>query len=709
MVMFGNSKGGVRRPTRPPRRLDPTWYDRPESRLATRVGPFQLQRVLGVGGNAVTYMARDIDSAVARHVVVKLFYLRLNEDPYDKIRRFVLEAVVLEVLAGESAILSLAESSILPARDPTKISPEQAEEIRARLLDGYDYYLVLPFLSGGTLEERLARHGPLAPEQAIALAQRIGVALARAHSHEILHRDVKPPNILLNALKEPFLADWGTALFLGRNGPRLQTDVTRRPIGTSGYIPRESYRGRDTVQRDVYGLGVTFLEALTGLLPESEEEDVAFWEGRIAAAVIRVPDADLRAIVAKAVATSPSDRYPTVAAFLKALEQRSTGRATGDNAGPGATLTEPPHGVLDMLGHAAKQVARLVHPRRLLLALRSLLVVFRSWSESARQSAASQRPRAFSVLPRWSVTRAVMACALGLTVWGWMTTWPEFYGKVGSRLLPFVLAATTLWNPWLATTVSLLALALLGLSLSPLLGFSIGAVMGASLVGSRHSSPAGRTESLFHGWLLGSIITLVTSGTAVAIPIFLAIRSGSLRKGAAVGTLAYIILSLWATLKGAGFLGATMIFDPEAIGIPWFLDITLPHTASEQSLALFFHEKLLNGAHIRQLAQLMWELWTASPAPVLGLLVWSGTGALAGFLSGNGWPMAKRMSTIPWPEAVISVASFVLCQIWIIDLLGLHPVINVGELLLAGILSIGILLLLFSNRWLRTRPYTGRS
>ncbi len=163
-------------------------------------------------------------------------------------------------------------------------------------------FVVMPFIDGTTLARRLTT--PLTPAQAVRIVGQVAEALDHAHACGIVHRDVKPSNILLDRHETAYLADFGVATAID--------DPDLRGAGTPRYMAPEQVR-RELVgpAADQYGLGLTLLEALGGTL----DADLTTSMGRLPA---ELPSA-LRSVIARATAAVPADRFPSMAAFGEAL------------------------------------------------------------------------------------------------------------------------------------------------------------------------------------------------------------------------------------------------------------------------------------------------------------------------------------------------------------------------------------------------------
>ena len=207
------------------------------------LGDYQLQGVLGVGGMAEVYQARD--AVINREVAVKVLPLALAADP-SYVERFRNEA---------QAVGALNHPNIVPVHPFGEQGPY--------------LYLVMPLMKE-SLRDRLLRGVPLPVEEAVQIAVQILSGLGAAHAQGVVHRDVKPENILLDDNGVAKLTDFGIARRItiqrASGGPTLAG--TGLPVGTPQYMAPEQLRGEDLDQRaDIYALGSVLYEMLTGLPP----------------------------------------------------------------------------------------------------------------------------------------------------------------------------------------------------------------------------------------------------------------------------------------------------------------------------------------------------------------------------------------------------------------------------------------------------------
>ncbi|HEX5203133.1 MAG TPA: diguanylate cyclase [Actinoplanes sp.] len=188
--------------------------------------------------------------------------------------------------------------------------------------------LVLEYIPGGSLADRLA-HGPLAPERVVELAGQLGRGLAAAHRAGLVHRDVKPGNIMMSPGRPAKLIDFGLALL----GAEPEDDD--RAVGTFLYTsPEQSGMLKRPVdgRSDLYSLGVVLFECLTGRLPFEADDVGQLLRLHLTAPVPEIPGAGpaLAAVVTRLLAKDPDDRYPDAAALITALRACPGGDAAAE-------------------------------------------------------------------------------------------------------------------------------------------------------------------------------------------------------------------------------------------------------------------------------------------------------------------------------------------------------------------------------------------
>ncbi len=204
-------------------------------------------------------------------------------------------------------------------------------------------YLVMEFCPGGSLRDVLDREGPMATGTVIEIGQKIGRALGVAHDAGVLHRDVKPANILITAYGEPALADFGIARVEG--GQQTATGLVTASFAHAA--PEVLGGSGPTAASDIYSLGSTLFELATGRAPHHRDDDESVWA--IMNRVINAPVPDpascgiaepLATTIRTATAKAAEDRFGSAGAFVAAL---STGPdATAEAASAPPTVPTPP-------------------------------------------------------------------------------------------------------------------------------------------------------------------------------------------------------------------------------------------------------------------------------------------------------------------------------------------------------------------------------
>jgi serine/threonine-protein kinase len=265
-----------------------------------RLGRYLLLEPIKSGGMAIVYRARDLDTD--RVVAIKVLSQTLARDPA-YVQRFKNEV---------AQVRKLAHPNIVP--------------IEFFGAEGPYTYFVMP-LYKASLRDALMRYQRLAPDSALTIAIQIASALTAVHALGMIHRDIKPDNILLSD-DRALLTDFGIVRqieFAGSGSPTLAG--TGLPIGTPQYMPPELLSSQQVDQRaDLYALGAVLYEMLTGQAPHNGDTPYSI-ASRVLSNRIQPPaslnpaiPAILSAVVMRALAPNPADRYPDAANLRTALQ-----------------------------------------------------------------------------------------------------------------------------------------------------------------------------------------------------------------------------------------------------------------------------------------------------------------------------------------------------------------------------------------------------
>lgn len=268
----------------------------------TQIGRYEVERELAQGGMGLIFLARD--PYMHRQVVVKvLMYKHIT----DEVQR--------EFFQNEAELIaSLEHPAIVPVYDFG--------------WHGKQPYIVMRYMAEGSLDDRLKTGGELKLKDLSHIIKRVGDALDAAHAKNIIHRDVKPSNILFDSTGESFLSDFGIA-----KSKTIVDDEGEWLVGTPAYMSPEQANGDPIDGRsDVYAMGIMLYRLLTGQLPFSSDSTTALLNAH---SDMPIPDirkvkdnipAVWQEVISKAMAKAPKDRYQTAGEFARDVEQVASGK-----------------------------------------------------------------------------------------------------------------------------------------------------------------------------------------------------------------------------------------------------------------------------------------------------------------------------------------------------------------------------------------------
>lgn len=281
-------------------------------RPSDTLGRFELRKILGRGAQSTVWLA--FDPRLEREVAIKVLRPASGSDPQ----------ALVQWLDEARSVGRVKHPNIVPVYE-ADIQDQQP-------------YLVFEYIAGNTLDQILKKRGAIPPQEAVALMLDVLDAVAVAHAANVVHRDLKPSNVLVDAAGRARVMDFGIA---ARIPDRNSTDPVVPSGGTVGYLSPEAANGAaPAASMDIFSAGVVLAELLTGK-PLIDEPDPYRAIYRVVHEQLALPadmnvdvDDRLRAIVVRALARDPKERFATARAFLNELESwAKPAAAPGDAAG----------------------------------------------------------------------------------------------------------------------------------------------------------------------------------------------------------------------------------------------------------------------------------------------------------------------------------------------------------------------------------------
>jgi eukaryotic-like serine/threonine-protein kinase len=274
----------------------------PRDRLigGTLDGRYRVERRIGSGGMSIVYLA--FDETLERPVAIKVLDSDISRDP-NALERFRREARTVAQISHPHVVM------VIDAGE-----------------DQGHPYIVFEHVRGETLKDRIRREGPLPVSEAVAYAIEIGRALEAAHDRQLVHRDVKPQNVLIDEEGRAKVTDFGIARSLELGAHQLT--AAGRVVGTTDYVSPEQALGNEvTGSSDVYSLGIVLYEMLTGEVPFKGENNVSVAMKHVRESLPDVQQgrpeisAALAAVVERATAKDAAARYTSAKEMVHDLEE----------------------------------------------------------------------------------------------------------------------------------------------------------------------------------------------------------------------------------------------------------------------------------------------------------------------------------------------------------------------------------------------------
>lgn len=290
-----------------------------ESIIGKTIGNYEIQRELGRGGMGYVYKAHE--QSLQRVVALKVLPPHLASSP-QFVKRFEREA-----------------------RSAARLSHPNIVTVFAVGSEGDYHFIAMEYVKGETVDQIVRERGKMDPREAVDVIQQVADALAEAHRNDVIHRDIKPQNIMIDQSGRVKVMDFGLAKVMS-GGSELTSAGTY--LGTPTYMSPEQCQGKDLDSRtDIYSLGIMFYQMITGTLPFTADTPLAVMRKIIdepmpalTRTVTGVPS-DIEYIIEKMAAKNPAARYSTAEDVSADLKAWLRGDSTSVSSEAAATMPTP--------------------------------------------------------------------------------------------------------------------------------------------------------------------------------------------------------------------------------------------------------------------------------------------------------------------------------------------------------------------------------
>lgn len=263
--------------------------------VVKEAGPYRIVEKIGQGGMGIVY--KGIHTKLEQEVAIKVLSPQFSQDPHMR-KRFIKEAKI-----------------------QAKFSHPNVLNILNYLEEDGNVFLIMEYINGETLENRLKREGRLTIEEAVSISLSVLEALDFMHSKGVIHRDIKPSNIMFTDSGIVKVTDFGIAKVIGET---VQTGTGT--VGTFRYMSPEQILGKETsILSDIYSFGITLYEMVTGRVPFSGDSEYIIMKGHLEEKPLPPLEIknnvskELSKIILKALNKDPKDRYQNVKEFAEDL------------------------------------------------------------------------------------------------------------------------------------------------------------------------------------------------------------------------------------------------------------------------------------------------------------------------------------------------------------------------------------------------------